>query len=117
MSCHIAGGAAAANGVFTVSGTVYKSNGTAQTNATVRLYAVNTNSVIVSMATDGSGNFYTSQAISQLKVAGGPATVDGANAVVVGANGGVHTMPGVVTNGACSGCHGAPNGNRKIVAD
>ncbi len=55
MSCHSVGGAGSP--AFSVAGTVFRSNGTVQTNATVNLYIQNTNTLTASLQTDDSGNF------------------------------------------------------------
>ncbi|SMF21982.1 hypothetical protein SAMN02745866_01377 [Alteromonadaceae bacterium Bs31] len=104
--CHNVGGAGV---TFASAGTVYRSNGAAQSNAEVRLYVFNTNTLLVRMQTDASGNFYTTQAIDELYVEGGD-FVTGTNVELEGPGGGIHTMPGKVTNGSCNGCHGQSNG-------
>ena len=97
---------------FTAAGTIYTSNGAAQTNATVRLYVHNTNTLSLTAETDSSGNFYTTQAVDGLSTGNG--LVSGVDVEVEGP-GGIRTMPGLVTNGSCNACHGVSNSN--IVAN
>lgn len=100
---------------MTVAGTVFKSGGTTgNPNATVRLYAHNSNTIVATLVTDKCGNFYTTKAVSGLFVQGGP-LVNGVDVVVEDSVGGLHTMPGLITSGGCNGCHGATNG--KIIAN
>lgn len=112
MTCHTSGGSATA---FTVAGTIFKSGGTVgNPDATVRLYAHNSNTIVSTLVTDRCGNFYTTAAVPGLFVQGGP-LVDGVDVVVEDSDGGLHTMPGLITSGGCNGCHGASNG--KIIAN
>lgn len=110
LTCHRTGGSGASKGVFTVAGTINKPSGGAQVGATVRLYVHNTNTVVKSLVTDGSGNFYTTDSISAFIPRTGQQFADGAD-VEVTAGGTIRTMPGVITSGACNGCHGAPGAN------
>ncbi len=93
---------------FTVGGTVYRSGGGANTNAEIRLYIHNTNTLSISLMTDASGNFYTTDAVDGLSDSSGQ-LVTGVDVEVHG-NNGISTMPGLVTNGACNSCHGQSNG-------
>ncbi len=112
LTCHTSGGSATA---MTVAGTVFKSGGTVgNPNATVKLYAHNSNTIVATLVTDKCGNFYTTKAVSGLFVQGGP-LVNGVDPVVEDSFGGLHTMDGLITNGGCNGCHGAGNG--KIIAN
>jgi mono/diheme cytochrome c family protein len=106
LSCHRTGGSGAGKGIFTVAGTVYKNDGTAQTAATVNLYTHNTSTLLVALTTDGLGNFFTTQAVSALVPAPGQQFAVGAD-VAVRTSGGSRSMPGVITNGSCNACHGA----------
>jgi len=112
MNCHTQGGTG--TGVFTSAGTVYTSGGGAQANATVVLYLHATNTIVASLETDSSGNFYTTDAIDGLFVQGGP-FVSGVDVEVRGP-GGDRIMNGLTTEGSCntSGCH---DSGRKIVAN
>ena len=92
---------------FTAAGTIYTSSGAPQTNATVRLYVHSTNTLSLTANTDGSGNFYTTQVVEGLSTGNG--LVSGVDVEVEGP-GGIHTMPGLVTNGSCNACHGVSNG-------
>lgn len=102
-SCH---GPGSGNTVYTVAGTVYASGGVAQTNATVKLYVHDTNTLVASLDTDASGNFFTTQAIEEIEDRVGVAGLD----VEVHGPGGIRTMPGLITTGGCNGCHGQSNG-------
>lgn len=103
--CHVQGGAG--QGVFTASGSVFKSNGMPQPDATAVLYLHNTNTIVASMDTDDSGNFYTTAPVEGLFTGGDP--VQGVD-VEIRAPGGTRTMPGLVTEGGCNVCHGAEVG-------
>jgi hypothetical protein len=100
---------------FYVGGTVYKSNGTAQTNATVRLFVKDTNTVLATLQTDNSGNFYTTEVIDGLHIPGGP-FVDGVNVQLEGPGGSIMTMPGVVSDAHCNVCH-VSGVNGRLVAN
>lgn len=112
LSCHKIGGAAESAAVFSTAGTVYKSNGSVQANATVNYYIYSTNTLVASLKTDDSGNFYTEAFVDGLFY--GTVGVTGVDIEVQGPSG-LRTMPGVVTNGSCGTCHGKSNGN--IVAN
>lgn len=83
-----------------------------QTNATVNLFLHNTNTLVLSVETDSSGNFYTTSEVEGLSNGSG-GLVQGADVEVVGPSG-ERNMPGVISSGACNGCHG--NGNGVITA-
>lgn len=102
LSCHKIGGA------FTAAGTIYKNSNTVNTNATVKLYVHNTNQLSANLATDKTGNIYTTEPIEGLFVAGG-GLVSGVDVNVVDSVGGIHEMPGILSNGGCNGCHGVSN--------
>ena len=108
--CHSSGGDGTE---FKVAGTVYRSGGAAQTNAEVRLYIHNTNTLSAQMQTDASGNFWTTSNVDGISDGSGT-LVTGVDVEVEGP-GGIRTMPGLVTNGSCNSCHGNSNGN--IVAN
>ncbi|MBV1882511.1 MAG: hypothetical protein KUG82_12810 [Pseudomonadales bacterium] len=107
MACHVDGGDAESEAVFTVAGTAYKSGGGVQTQATIRLYTHDTNTVVTTLTTDDSGNFYTSDVVDGLFV--GDGLVTGVDIEADGPSGTV-TMPGLITDGACSACHGDSTG-------
>jgi hypothetical protein len=111
-ACHKAGGAGAAKGIFTVAGTVTNSSGAAQVGATVRLYRHLTSIINVTLTTDSLGNFYTTQAVADINSVG----VTGVDVEIVNRNAQVSNMPGLVTVGACNGCHSPGGGVPKIVA-
>ena len=120
VECHQTGGAGEAAGIFSVAGTIFQSGSTGQPNATVRLYVENTNTQIISLTTDASGNFYTTQEVTQLTTGVGtkPQFVDGAEVVVEGPGGSMRTMPGIISGGGCNGCHhNGSGGNGRIVVN
>lgn len=82
--------------VFGVAGTVYKSDGTIQTEATVNLYAPNSNFLLASIETDNSGNFFTTDQISGIS--------QGVSVEVEGEIG-IRTMPQNPSVGSCNNCH------------
>jgi hypothetical protein len=71
MTCHRSGGTGAAKGIFTVAGTVYRNDGSAQTNATVILVPSGSNTIQATLTTDGLGNFFTTQTVAALVPAAG----------------------------------------------
>ena len=87
---------------FRVAGTVYRADGSAYPGATVRLTtaADGGGSVVLSVSTDASGNFYTSQGVS---------FGSGLHADVAGTGGTRRSMAAPVTSGACNSCHDASN--------
>jgi len=112
LSCHKVGGTAESAAVFSTAGTIYKSNGSVQANATVNFYITGTNTLTGSFKTDDSGNFYTEVFVDGLYY--GTPGVTGVDIEVQGPSG-LRTMPGIVSNGSCGTCHGKSNGN--IVAN
>ena len=111
MTCHVEDGEDGAT-PFTVAGTVYRSSGAAQTNATVNLYINGTNTLSGSIETDDSGNFYTTEVIEGLYYGGD--LVSGVDVEIVTSTG-TANMPGRVTDGACNACHG--DSVRRITAN
>jgi mono/diheme cytochrome c family protein len=95
LSCHKVGGSG--TGVFTAAGTVYRSNGAVQIDATVRLFTHGTNTEVINILTDDSGNFHTTKPISGLS--------NGLDAVVESAKGGMISMGKTVSTGGCNACH------------
>ncbi len=87
---------------FRVAGTVYRADGSAYPGATVRLTtaADGGGSVVLSVSTDASGNFYSSQGVS---------FGSGLHADVAGTGGARRSMTALVTSGACNSCHDAQN--------
>ena len=85
---------------FRVAGTVYRADGSAYPGATVRLTtaADGGGSVVLSVSTDASGNFYSSQGVS---------FGSGLHADVAGTAGARRSMTALVTSGACNSCHDA----------
>lgn len=103
MDCHVVGGSAETAAIFSAAGTAFKSDGSVQTDATIKLYIHGTNTLAASIATDDSGNFYTSTPVDGLFTGNGAVTgVD----VEAAGPGGSRNMPGLVTNGNCNSCHG-----------
>jgi hypothetical protein len=94
LGCH--------RGQFGVAGTVYRADGTAYPGATVRLTtaADGGGSVVLSVVSDASGNFYASQSVS---------FGSGLHADVTGTGGARRAMAAAVTGGACNSCHDATN--------
>lgn len=100
--CHSSGGQGPQ---FTVAGTVFRSGSSSgQAGATIRLYVPNTNTLLLELTTDSSGNFYSQEAVHGLNDGSGP-PYDGVDPELDG-----RAMPGVVTSGSCNGCHGNGNG-------
>ncbi len=116
INCHRSGGSAASNGIFTVAGTVYRSNGTAQASATVQLYPQGSSTAQATLTTDALGNFYTTQPVASLVPAPGQQFAQGANAVVRITGGASRSMPGTITNGSCNGCHSPGGGVARVTA-
>jgi len=114
LSCHKTGGSGASKAIFTVAGTVYKTGGAAQTQATVKLFIHPTNTLSSSLKTDSLGNFYTTASVTGLFVAGGP-FVSGIDIAIDGPVASDTKMNGLITNGSCNACHGVSTG--KIVAN
>jgi hypothetical protein len=69
--------------------------------------SISTNTEVINILTDDSGNFHTTKPISGL--------ASGLDAVVEGAKGGIISMGDTVTTGACNSCHGPSTD--KIVID
>ncbi|HEX9190271.1 MAG TPA: hypothetical protein VGB87_24555 [Vicinamibacteria bacterium] len=84
-----------------VAGTVYRADGSTYPGVAVRLTtaAEGQGTVVLTLATDRSGNFYSSQAVS---------FGSGLFADVAG-SGARRAMPGPVASGACNSCHDASN--------
>ena len=99
LSCHS----------FGAAGTVFKTGAsTANTAATVRLTTApdGGGTVVATLKTDGSGNFYTQQGVGY---------GSGLYADVAGSSGARVAMKAAVTSGACNACHGSSTG--KLAAD
>ena len=93
---------------FAIAGTVYKTDaGTPLTGATIRLTSAadGAGAVLLSLTSDGSGNFYTRQSVGF----GSGVYVD-----VAGASGTRRGMKAAVTSGACNSCHG---GSQRVTAN
>jgi hypothetical protein len=116
MTCHRSGGTGAAKGIFTVAGTVYRNDGSAQTNATVVLVPTGSNTAQATLSTDGLGNFFTTQTVASLVPAAGQQFALGANVTVRPSGGSPRTMPGVITNGSCNSCHSPGGGVGRVTA-
>lgn len=92
---------------FAVAGTVYRADGiTPNAGVAVRLTteAAGGGTVVSTLTTDASGNFYTSAAVNF-----GAGLFTG----VTSAAGTVRTMTGTITNGSCNRCH--VSGSRIVV--
>jgi hypothetical protein len=116
MTCHRNGGSGAAKGIFTVAGTAYRNDGSAQTNATVILVPSGSNTIQATLTTDGLGNFFTTQTVAALVPAAGQQFAQGANVTVRPVGGTSRTMPGVITNGSCNSCHSTAGGVGRVTA-
>jgi hypothetical protein len=116
MNCHTTGGAGAAKGIFTVAGTVFRNDGSAQPNATIKLYPDGSTTVQATLTTDSLGNFYTTQPVASLIPAPGTTFVQGADVVVSVTGGGSRTMPGIISNGSCNSCHSPGGGVGRVTA-
>ena len=100
LQCHRSGGGAP---TWTLAGTVYRNDGvTSYPGATVRLTTGPnaTGDVVLTLTTDGSGNFYTSSSVDL--GAGLYPDVSGTDGVRV-------AMPTTVPTGACNSCHDSSN--------
>ena len=110
---------------FTISGTVYTSSNTPQTDAVITVYVADTNQVVTTLNTDASGNFSTTETIQELHpddALNGFAI--GINVSVTGPRSGEDIMgpsnsPSVLTGDAnctncqvsCNSCHGVSRGS------
>lgn len=92
---------------FTVAGTLFRSDGTPLAGGSVRLTtaAEGAGTAVVTLTSDGSGNFYTRQSVAF----GG-----GLYADTGGTSGARSTMKAAVTSGACNSCH---DSSRRITAN
>lgn len=108
--CHNVGNGS--NTEFAVAGTIFRSGGGAQNNATVMGYLSGSNTIVVEMDTDDSGNFYTTETIEGLSRGDG-VFVQGVDFVVMGPNE-TRSMPAVLTSGSCGVCHGMDNGDIRV---
>lgn len=98
LLCHKDGGNG--QGIFSVAGTIYDSTQTAVlSGSTVYLYTGPnaTGTLLATIPTDGSGNFYTSAKLN---------LSNGVYAQVKASNGHIKEMGSKIMNGACSSCHG-----------
>jgi len=87
---------------FGVAGTVYRTDGSAYSGATVRLTtaASGGGSAVLTLTSDAAGNFYTSQSVG---------FGSGLYTDVAGTGGARRSMVAAVTSGACNSCHDASN--------
>lgn len=87
---------------FGVAGTVYRADGSTYSGATVRLTSAANGggSVVLSLTSDASGNFYASRSV-------GFGT--GLYTDVAGTSGSSRAMTASVTSGACNSCHDSRN--------
>ncbi|MDP1727829.1 MAG: hypothetical protein Q8M15_13675 [Bacteroidota bacterium] len=108
-SCHNKNNSEAAReGWWTIAGSVYKSNGQEQTNATMELWEKpnKQGKLIKMLQSDSKGNFYTNQIIN---FNGGcyPSIRVGSKSISMDTT--------QFNGGSCNGCHGVSRG--KIVID
>jgi|GEM_PF-2754360 len=94
-ACHVAGGSASSK-IFTVAGTVYKTDGTVYVGAEVILK--NIDMEIVKLITDASGNFSTNQSLSGVDISDLDPQVTGTSTLKM------LTAP---DSGSCNSCHKA----------
>jgi hypothetical protein len=87
---------------FGAAGTVYRADGSAYPGATVRLTtaANGGGSVVLSLTSDATGNFYASRSVG---------FGAGLYADVTGTTGATRAKTAAVTSGACNSCHDARN--------
>jgi hypothetical protein len=87
---------------FGVAGTVYRADGSPAQGAVVRLTAAANGggSVVLSLTSDASGNFYASRSVG---------FGSGLYTDVAGASGSPRAMTAAVTSGACNSCHDSRN--------
>ena len=107
FNCHKTGGNA--EGLFTVSGTVYNSTKTeTYPNAIVKLYTGpdETGTLTKTIEVDGKGNFYTTADMN---------FSSGLYVTVAGTSGNVAKMNSSVSTGQCNSCHGS--NTERISAD
>jgi hypothetical protein len=107
-SSHNAGRDCTSCHAFTVAGTAYKSDGsTVYPGALIRVTtgSAGTGTTLVALTADGSGNFYTSAAIS---------FGSGLYPTATGTGGAVRSMTAAITSGGCNRCHVA---GMRIVVD
>jgi hypothetical protein len=91
---------------FTVAGTAYKADGSAYSGAVIKVTSgsAGSGSVLATVTSDASGNFYTSAS-----VAFGP----GVYVNAAGTTGVTRSMTSAITSGGCNRCH--TSANRLIV--
>lgn len=82
MACHKTGGLAPSTAIFTAAGTVYRSDGSAQSNARVKLYAHGTSNLQADLSTDALGNFYTTASVPAMVTAAGQQFAVGVDVVI-----------------------------------
>ena len=93
---------------FTVAGTVYKPDGTTPNpGVVIRLFssAAGSGTAVATLTADGSGNFYSSAAVS---------FGSGLTASATSPGGSARTKTAAITSGACNRCHVAGS---RILAD
>jgi hypothetical protein len=92
---------------FRMAGTVWNASGSAgKAGATVRVTSTpdGGGSVLATLTTDATGNFYTSQSVAL-----GSVYVD-----VAGSSGTRHFMKAALSNGGCNSCHGVSTGRIQV---
>jgi hypothetical protein len=97
LSCHSLNGNA--NPIFTLAGTLYKADGSPQTNGKINFYPHTSNMLTGCIVTNNLGNFYTSQSLGNL-------TNTSTDVGTESAAGGLSFMNSALTSGSCNACHG-----------
>ncbi|MCA0426705.1 MAG: hypothetical protein LCH37_04650 [Bacteroidetes bacterium] len=106
-SCHNKSGTeAAAEGWWTIAGTVFKSDGRAQGSATIELWEKpgKQGKLIKRLVTDDLGNFYTNQVLN----------FNGGCYPVVYTSSGEIQMTSAFNGGSCNSCHGVTESRIQI---
>lgn len=106
MSCHAVGKVAASK-PFVFAGTVFKTDGTPQTNAAVKLMNPGLTMEIRNMKTDANGNFYSLEPLSSLSIMDLHPVVSVGNRDL--------TMNVMLISGNCNSCHVAGGMGRKRI--
>jgi hypothetical protein len=92
---------------FRLAGTAWNASGTAgAARASVRVTSApdGGGSVLATLTSDATGNFYTSQSVA----------LGGVYVDVTGASGTRRSMKAALTNGGCNSCHGVSTGRIQV---
>jgi cytochrome c553 len=108
MSCHNkSGNEAASEGWWTVAGTIFKTNGSAQKSATIELWTKpnKQGTLIKRLVSDDKGNFYTDQILS-IKAGVYPVVITAASE---------RKMTSAFTGGSCNSCHNGTTTSKLLI--